>query len=42
MEKLEKSWNYKIFISRPEKVLEKKEIFSKCFEKSWTFVIFIC
>jgi len=26
MENLEKSWNFKMFFSRPEKVLEKKNL----------------
>jgi len=32
-ENLEKSWNFKMFISRPGKVLEKNEI-TKVLEKS--------
>jgi len=40
MENLEKSWNFKIFTSRPEKVLKK--IIPKVLEKSWKCVIFIC
>jgi len=41
MENLEKSWNFKMVISRPRKVLGEKEI-PKVLEKSWRFVIFIC
>jgi len=40
MENLEKSWNCKMVISRPEKVLEKN--IPKVLEKSWKFEIFIC
>jgi len=40
MENLEKSWNFKMVISRPGKVMEKNKI-SKVLEKSWTFFIFI-
>lgn len=40
MKNLEKSWNFKMVISRPGKVLEKNEI-PKVLEKSWKFVIFI-
>jgi len=36
MENLEKSWNFKMVISRPGKVLERIEI-TKVTEKSWTF-----
>jgi len=41
MENLEKSWNLKMVISRPGKVLEKKTI-PKVLEKSWKCVIFTC
>ena len=40
MKNLEKSWNFKMVISRPGKVLEKNKI-PKVLEKSWKFVIFI-
>jgi len=41
MEHLEKSWNFKIVISRPGKVMGKTEII-KVLEKSWKFVIITC
>jgi len=41
MENLEKSWHFKMVISRPGKVLEKTYI-TKGLEKSWKFVIFTC
>jgi len=34
MENLEKSWNFKMFISRPGEVMEKSQIM-KVLEKSW-------
>jgi len=40
MENLEKSWNFKMVISKPEKVLGEK--IPNVLGKSWTFVIFIC
>ena len=39
MKNLEKSWNFKMVISRPGKVLEKKV--PKVLEKSWRFFLFI-
>jgi len=41
MENLEKSWNFKMVISRPVKVTEKTQII-KVLEKSWEFVIITC
>jgi len=41
MENLEKSWNFKMVISRPGKVL-KKTLIIKVLEKSWKCVIMIC
>jgi len=41
MENLEKSWNFKMVISRPGKVMEKTSI-TKVLEKSWKFVIITC
>jgi len=41
MENLEKSWKFKMDISRPEKVREKSKI-PKVLEKSWICVIFMC
>jgi len=40
MENLEKSWDFKMVISRPGKVLEENVI-PKVFEKSWKCVIYI-
>jgi len=41
MEKLEKSWHFKMVISRPGKDREKNVI-PKVLEKSWKCVIFKC
>jgi len=41
MENLEKSWNFKMVISRPGKVMEKTKII-KVLEKSWKCVIITC
>jgi len=41
MENLEKSWNFKMVISSPGKVMEKTEII-KVLEKSWKCVIITC
>jgi len=41
MENLEKSWNFKIIISRPGEVMEKTYII-KVLKKSWKFVIITC
>jgi hypothetical protein len=40
MKNLEKSWNFKMVISRPGKVLEKNKV-PKVLEKSWKFFLFI-
>jgi len=42
MENLEKSWHFKMVISRPGKVLEKRNKIPKVLEKSWKYIIFIC
>jgi len=41
MENLEKSWKFKMVISRAGKVCEKIKI-PKLLEKSWKYVIFMC
>jgi len=41
MENLEKSWHFKMVISRPGEVMEKTKII-KVLEKSWKFVKITC
>jgi len=41
MENLEKSWNFKMVFSRPEKFMGKTKII-KVLEKSWKCVIITC